>query len=80
MAFSDFTLERIAPSLGVTTGEAELFPDPRPIVAPAWLIGILENRTQLALISEKARSEFIVAPILVASANRHDRRGQEERY
>jgi hypothetical protein len=67
MAFSDFTLEQVARTLGVTTREADLFPDPRAIVPPAWLLETLGKRTQLSLISEKARSEFIVVPILLAS-------------
>jgi hypothetical protein len=67
MAFSDFTLEGIAQNLGVTTREANLFPDLRPIALPAWLREALEKRTKLSLISEKSRSEFIVAPILLAS-------------
>jgi hypothetical protein len=67
MAFSDFTLERIAQTLGVTTRNAFLFPDPRMVEAPAWLLDSLKKLTQLSLISEKARSEFIVVPILLAS-------------
>ena len=67
MAFSDFTLERVARSLGVTTRGADLFPHPRAVVQSAWLREALAKRTQLDLISEKARSEFIVVPILIAS-------------
>ncbi len=39
MAFSDFTLETIAKSLGVTTRDAVLFLGPIPAVVevPAWL-------------------------------------------
>jgi hypothetical protein len=67
MAYSDFTLEQVARTLGVTTGEADLFPSPRAVEVPAWLRDTLEKRTQLVLLSEKSRSEFIVAPILLAS-------------
>jgi hypothetical protein len=67
MAYSDFTLEQVARTLGVTTKDAILFPKPRPVVIPAWLRDNLDGRTQLTLISEKSRSEFIVAPILLAS-------------
>jgi hypothetical protein len=42
----------------------------QPVPAPAWLLETLARGTQgiqLSLISEKSRSEFIVAPILLAS-------------
>ena len=66
MAFSEFTLEEVARSLGITTEEADLFPDAVPPPVPGWLPGWLARGTHLALISEKARSEFIVVPILLA--------------
>lgn len=66
MAYSDFTLELAGRTLGVTTQEADLFPGPHRVAVPAWLRETLGKRTQLALISEKSRSEFIVVPILLA--------------
>src|SRR5436190_18654460 len=66
MAFSEFTLEEVARSLGITTEEADLFPGAAPPPVPGWLPGWLARGTHLALISEKARSEFIVVPILLA--------------
>ncbi len=67
MTYSDFTLERVDQALGVTTREADLFPGPPPVEVPDWLRETLAKRTQLSLISEKSRSEFIVVPILLAS-------------
>jgi hypothetical protein len=67
MAFSDFTLESVERLLGVRLEEANLFPNAPTVVAPDWLAGILSRGTRLALISEKARSEFIVVPILLAA-------------
>jgi hypothetical protein len=67
MAYSDFTLEAVAATFGVTTQQAELFPNLTPVPVPAWLQETLGKRTPLALLSEKARSEFIVVPILLAS-------------
>jgi hypothetical protein len=70
MAYSDFTLEAVGRVLGVVSRAADLFPALQPIPAPAWLTEDLERGTQgmqLSLISEKSRSEFIVAPILLAS-------------
>ncbi len=70
MSYSDFTLESVAQLLGIVTRPAELFPDLQPIAVPDWLQQTLARGTQgiqLSLISEKSRSEFIVAPILLAS-------------
>ena len=66
MAYSDFTLDQVGRTLGVTTRGADLFPSLQPMVVPDRLRDTLSKRTQLALISEKARSEFIVVPILLA--------------
>ena len=66
MAFADFTLDLVARTLGVTTREVALFPAARDVAVPAWLRETLARRTQLSLISEKSRSEFIVVPMLLA--------------
>jgi len=66
MAYTDFTLESAETTLGVTTRPGDLFPGLQPVAVPAWLTDILGRGMQLALVSEKARSEFIVAPILLA--------------
>src|SRR5947209_1298802 len=70
MSYSDFTLESVERLLGVTARPATLFPSFQPVPAPVWLEELLARGAQgiqLSLISEKARSEFIVAPILLAS-------------
>jgi len=67
MAFSEFTLESATRILGVSVREADLFPGLAQAEVPAWLPGWLARGTRLALISEKARSEFIVVPILLAA-------------
>ncbi len=62
--YSEFTLESVARVLGVVSRSAELFPDLQPVPIPPWLKDTLERGTQgiqLSLISEKSRSEFIVA-------------------
>ena len=66
MAYSDFSLEQVSRAFGISTQAATLFPSLEPIAVPAPLKETLSKRTQLALISEKARSEFIVVPILIA--------------
>ena len=67
MAFSEFTLDSAVRSLGVSVGESDLFPGLVPATVPDWLPVLLARGTRLALISEKARSEFIVVPILLAA-------------
>lgn len=66
MAYTDFTLESAEATLGVTARPGDLFPGLIPAPVPAWLADQLGRGMRLALVSEKARSEFIVAPILLA--------------
>lgn len=73
MAYNDFTLERVESTLGVTVQPLDLFPGLAPIAVPPWLQEMLTRGMELSLQSEKARSEFIVGPILLASrALSHD--------
>ncbi len=67
MTYSDFTLELVEKVLGVRVQQMDLFLSLPALPAPTWLQEVLARGRQLALISEKARSEFIVAPILLAS-------------
>lgn len=67
MSYSEFTLEDVERQFGVSPLEADLFPNLPPAPIPEWLPGWLARGTRLALISEKARSEFIVVPILLAA-------------
>jgi hypothetical protein len=66
MAYTDFTLESAEAELGVIARPGVLFPGLQPLPVPAWLQDLLGRGMRLALVSEKARSEFIVAPILLA--------------
>ncbi len=67
MAYADFTLESAEQRLGLTTGIGDLFPGLTPLPVPDWLKDIhRRGRMSAAMVSEKARSEFIVAPILLA--------------
>jgi len=67
MAYNDFSLDKVEKLLGVMLSPIELFDALTPLVAPDWLRESLARGMELALISEKARSEFIVSPILLAS-------------
>ncbi len=66
MAYTDFTLESAEAELGVVVRPGVLFPGLQPPPVPPWLRDLLARGMALALVSEKARSEFIVAPILLA--------------
>ncbi len=67
MAYSDFTLEQVIRDLGVTVQVVALFQALPPVVVPVWLIETLKRNMELPLVSEKARGEIIVLPVLVAS-------------
>src|SRR4051794_16801125 len=66
MAFRDFTYPNVEVELGLTTTEEELFGDVAPLPLSAEVIQRLRFTTELgqAMHTEKARSEFIVAPLL----------------
>jgi len=66
VAYTDFTLESAEADLGVRSQPGDVFPGLRPAVVPGWLSDLLARGMQLALVSEKARSEYIVAPLLLA--------------
>ena len=66
MAFNDFTLETAERDLGIVTRVGDLFGALNPVAAPPWLRDILVRSSRIAMVSEKSRSEFIVAPILLA--------------
>jgi len=66
MAYTDFTLESTETELGILAHVAVLFPDLQPLPVSDWLRETLARGRQVPLVSEKARSEFIVAPILLA--------------
>ncbi|MBI1914746.1 MAG: hypothetical protein HYS12_08420 [Planctomycetes bacterium] len=66
MSYTEFTLEKAEKILGVSAQPVHLFPSLSPVAVPAWLRDTLTRGMELALLSEKARSEFIVVPILLA--------------
>jgi hypothetical protein len=66
MPYTDFTLDTITTTLGVSVEPADLFPTLPPCPVPQWLRELLDRGIRQVLLSEKARSEFIVVPILLA--------------
>jgi hypothetical protein len=68
MPYSDFTLDTVEQALGLSIRPGELFPDVEALPVPAWVIeSLARGKKRAALVSEKARSEFMVVPILLAS-------------
>ena len=67
MLYSDFSLEQVKREFGLKEQSGKLFPEIAPREASQWLRETLRYSLKLALSSssEKARSEFIIAPILI---------------
>jgi hypothetical protein len=66
MSYSDFTLDSLRHAFGLMVRDQVLFEQVGTIEPSHWLQEALEKGQDLAFISEKARSEFIVAPVLMA--------------
>lgn len=64
MAYSDFNLDKLEERFGVKSRYSRLFNAVTPVVGSDWLQQSLQRASELPLRSEKARSEWIVAPIL----------------
>jgi len=67
MTYSDFSLDMARKSLGLTIASEPLFEQVEPVGVTPWLQEAIAKGLQLALISEKARSELIVVPVLLTS-------------
>lgn len=67
MAYTDFSLDRLRKTFGLTLAQTTLMGRPTPVPISAWLQETLDRGMPLALVSEKARSEFIIVPILLTS-------------
>lgn len=70
MTYSDFTLESVRKAFDLQFQRAQLFPQATVVDVPSWLTDALARGRPFALGSEKARSELIVVPILLASIER----------
>jgi hypothetical protein len=67
MAFRDFTFPEVQQALGVTVSEADLFGGVHRAAVREEFAAVIRDGTDLALAvnTEKARSEFIIAPLLL---------------
>ena len=66
MSYTDFSIESIINDLGLDIETVGIFPDLDPSPSPLWLRESLDRGIRQVLLSEKARSEFLVVPILLA--------------
>jgi hypothetical protein len=75
MAYSDFTLESVIDQFQLSEQRVQLFSGLVPLTVSSWLTETLDYSLDLGLVSsnEKARSEFIVAPILLEMERRNNR-------
>jgi hypothetical protein len=66
MAFQNFTFPQVIQDLGLTLADANLFAQvPLAAVRPEFLAQVLEGANLASAINtEKARSEFVIAPVL----------------
>jgi hypothetical protein len=71
MAYTSFTLERLKKDFGIINRNLSLFESVEPIEASSWLRETLETSQLLPKRSEKARSEWYVAPILMEMKKRN---------
>ncbi len=66
MAFQNFSFPQVIQDLGLTFADADLFsPIPAVPVRPEFLAQVIEGTNLASAINtEKARSEFVIAPVL----------------
>ena len=67
MTYSDFSLDAARKAFGLIITVMPLFEKVEPLAMTGWLKEAIAKGQQLALVSEKARSELIVVPILLTS-------------
>ena len=65
-SYEEFDLDTLRKQYQLTIVRTSLFPTIQPIEPPAWLPELINKSLKLTLYSEKAKSEYIVAPLLLA--------------
>ncbi len=66
MSYADFTLDTVSSILGITADPIDLFTGLPAASVPDLFRTLVELGRRQILITEKARSEFIVVPVLLA--------------
>lgn len=72
MAYTNFTLYDLRHDFGIKDQVMSLFTDITPLPMSDWLRDTLAMTQRMPLISEKAKSELIVTPILLELRKRND--------
>jgi hypothetical protein len=65
MGYGEFTLDHLMAHFDLAVVQGPLFPDVQPLAPSPWLSDTLRKGRAIAFYSEKSRSEFIVAPVLL---------------
>ncbi|MDY6991416.1 MAG: hypothetical protein SVR94_02255 [Pseudomonadota bacterium] len=73
MPYSHFTLKSLEKTFNLQETVQQLFPTVEPHNPSAWLQETLAKGSYLALKTEKARSEMIIAPILLEITDKNQR-------
>ena len=67
MSYTDFDISKVEKELNLEIVINKIDWQIETVAPSEWLLNSLERGEQIAFVSEKARSEFIVAPILLAA-------------
>jgi hypothetical protein len=65
MGYGDFTFDSLLSAFKLSLVQAPLFASPPGVEPTPWLVDTLQKGRGIAFFSEKSRSEFIVAPVLL---------------
>jgi hypothetical protein len=74
MAYGDFNFEKVHRDFGIALRDQAFFETIGDLLPSPWLREALQIGMSMPIITEKARSEFFVAPILVDCRERLQRR------
>lgn len=66
MEYGDFTLDSLLTEFNLRVAQVPLFPHVPRVEPGSWLSDSLRKGRSIAFYSDKSRSEFIVAPVLLA--------------
>src|SRR5882724_941336 len=66
MGYGDYTFDSLLGAFGLTVAQLPLFTKVAHIAPTDWLTDTLQKGRSIAFYSEKSRSEFIVAPVLLS--------------
>ncbi len=63
--YSSFSFKTVKKQFGLKSVKGIIFDDLMPIEPSNWLLDALEMSSNMAIVSEKSRSEWIVSPIMM---------------